>query len=163
MKKLLLYTTVTVACTNLIYAQRSQLQLMPSEAIALLKQPIAKTKSSLIDKGYYLVGQENDGSYTFMKGQLEVSVSMKNKTVSIISVQESLFAYKLLLLELKGAGFAFTKSSNPRYKEAPFEAIPSTIIRFDKATSVSCFIISPYNVYQSAEKVITVNYGTYSR
>lgn len=151
MKKLILTTVVSFTTTLFAFAQN----LAPAKAISFIKQPYSKVKASLIKEGYSFV-EKDDEFYIFNKNGFELTIALKQNSVSVISSREAAFQYKQLYAELSKLGFVFIKSSSGETYNAP-----GSILRFDKERLLSCYVITPANVKSNGFMI--VNYGTYSK
>lgn len=139
------------------------------EVIFYLEKPYQQVKA-LINKKGYTFSKKEDNWYTFSKfkngNKYSLTLEVENGNVIIVRVEELYSDYPMVLQNIKNQGFDFTQGSqiipSEEFDEPPSKAMTFSMMRFDKQTKYTCFLICPYNLYNGTN-LFSVSCSYYSK
>ena len=168
MTKILLALIITLSA-NLAFAVP---EFTSKEATGYLNKTYEQAKAEVIKKGYKF-SEKYEEFYSFQKikggKKYTCTLIIKKGKVTGIGTDEYYGDYSLILNNIQSDGFMFNQGAKIAYPsggktefdEAPTSPIASSMTRFDKQKTFTCFIICPFNL-MSGTSLISINYNIYS-
>lgn len=164
-----LFAFIFILSVNVTFANP---EFTAREATSYINKSYEQAKTEVLKKGYKF-SKKYDGFYSFQKikegTKYTCTLIVKQGKVKGIGTNEYYEEYSTIINDIETNGFIFKQGfaveypsgQKTEFDEASTSPIASSMTRFDKQKTLTCFIICPYNLENGTE-LISINYGIYS-